>query len=140
MNDYKITDLYIGQKESFQYDVTEEKMRCFLKLTADINPLHTDDEYAKSKGYSGRVVYGMLTASLISTLGGVFLPGKFCLIQGVDVKFAKPVFVGNRLTVTGEVVKVEVDLHYMEVKVTIVNQDGQKILRGIMKAGVQDEG
>ena len=70
MNEYKITDLYIGQKESFQYDVTEEKMKSFLELTGDVNPLHTDDEYAKGKGHSGRVVYGMLTASLISTLGG----------------------------------------------------------------------
>lgn len=140
MNEYKIRDLYIGQKESFQYDVTEEKMKSFLELTGDVNPLHTDDEYAKSKGHSGRVVYGMLTSSLISTLGGVFLPGKFCLIQGVDVKFAKPVFIGDHLTVTGEVIKVEVDLCYMEVKVTIVNQNGQKVLRGVMKAGVQDEG
>ena len=70
----------------------------------------------------------------------MFLPGKFCLIQGVDVKFAKPVFIGDHLTVTGEVIKVEADLRYMEVKVTIVNQNGEKVLRGVMKAGVQDEG
>ena len=140
MNEYKITDLYLGQTESFEYDVTEEKMKSFLEVTGDTNPLHTDEAFAKNQGSSGRVVYGMLTASLISKMGGVLLPGKFCLIYGVDVKFAKPVFIGDELIVTGEVTKIEVGLRYVEVKITIVNQDGQKVLRGVMKAGVQDEG
>lgn len=140
INEYKITELYIGMKESFQFDVTEQKMKSFLEMTGDINPLHIDEEYAKVRGHSGRVVYGMLTASLISTLGGVFLPGKFCLIEGIDVKFVRPVFVGDHLIITGEVIKIEVGLRYLEVKVTIVNQNGKKVLRGVMKAGVQDEG
>lgn len=136
MNDYKITDLTIGQKEQFKYVITEEKMISFLKLTGDENPLHTDDIYAKAKGYPNCVVYGMLTASLISRLAGVHLPGKYCLLQGVEVKFTKPVFVEDELTVIGEVVKVDINLSYLEVKVTILNQYRQKVLRGLVKAGV----
>ncbi len=139
MNCYKIDDIYVGQKEQFEYHVTEDKMKAFLDLTADVNPLHVDEEYAKAQGYPGRVVYGMLTASLISKLGGVLLPGKYCLIQSVEVKFVKPVFIGDVLIVTGEVAKVETALNYMEVKVTISNQIQQKVLRGLMKAGVLDE-
>ena len=91
MNEYRITDISAGQQESFSVTVTEEMMAKFLDITGDVNPLHTDDGFAKEKGFPQRVAYGMLTASLISTLGGVYLPGKYCLIQGVEVKFEKPV-------------------------------------------------
>ena len=139
MNEYRITDLSAGQQESFTVTVTEDMMAKFREITGDINPLHVSDEFAKEKGFPQRVVYGMLTASLISTLGGVYLPGKYCLIQGVEVRFAKPVFIGDVLEVTGEAVKVDRDLRYLEIKVTIRNQRNEKVLRGLLKAGVMDE-
>ena len=139
MNEYRITDISAGQQESFSVTVTEEMMAKFLDITGDVNPLHTDDGFAKEKGFPQRVAYGMLTASLISTLGGVYLPGKYCLIQGVEVRFAKPVYIGDVLEVTGEAVKVDRDLRYLEIKVTIRNQRNEKVLRGLLKAGVMDE-
>ena len=90
-------------------------------------------------GFSGRVVYGMLTASLISTLGGCYIPGKYCLIQGVEIKFSKPVYIGDTLKIIGEVQKVEFDLNYVEIKVSILNQEGKKVLKGVLKAGVINE-
>ncbi len=139
MNEYRITDLSAGQQESFTVTVTEDMMAKFREITGDINPLHVSDDFAKEKGFPQRVAYGMLTASLISTLGGVYLPGKYCLIQGVEVRFAKPVFIGDVLEVTGEAVKVDRDLRYLEIKVTIRNQRNEKVLRGLLKAGVMDE-
>ena len=139
MNEYRITDISAGHQESFSVTVTEDMMAKFRAITGDINPLHVSDEFAKEKGFPQRVVYGMLTASLISTLGGVYLPGKYCLIQGVEVRFAKPVFIGDVLEVTGEAVKVDRDLRYLEIKVTIRNQRNEKVLRGLLKAGVMDE-
>ena len=139
MNEYRITDISAGHQESFSVTVTEDMMAKFRAITGDINPLHVSDEFAKEKGFPQRVAYGMLTASLISTLGGVYLPGKYCLIQGVEVRFAKPVFIGDVLEVTGEAVKVDRDLRYLEIKVTIRNQRNEKVLRGLLKAGVMDE-
>ncbi len=139
MNEYRITDLSAGQQESFTVTVTEDMMAKFREITGDINPLHVSDDFAKEKGFPQRVAYGMLTASLISTLGGVYLPGKYCLIQGVEVRFAKPVFIGDVLEVTGEAVKVDRDFRYLEIKVTIRNQRNEKVLRGLLKAGVMDE-
>ena len=140
MKEYKIIDLCVGMKESFECIITSEMMKKFLEITGDINPLHIDADFARKKGFTDRVVYGMLTVSLLSTLGGCYLPGKFCLIQGVESKFVHPVFIGDTLTVTGEVIKVEVSLKYIEVKVVVRNQRGEKVLRGILKAGVMDEG
>ena len=139
MNEYRIADLSAGQREHFMAAVTEEMMTKFLDITGDINPLHTDADFAKSKGFGDKVVYGMLTASLISTLGGCYLPGKYCLIKGMEISFARPVFIGDTLDVTGEVSKIDYDLKYLEIKITIKNQRNEKVLRGLMKAGVLDE-
>lgn len=139
MNEYKISDILVGMKESFSVTITEEMMKSFFLITSDKNPLHVNDEFAKERGFDNRVVYGMLTASMISTLGGCYLPGKYCLIQGVEIKFAKPVFVGDILDVMGEVSKVDYNLRYLEVKVVIKNQCNEKVLRGVLKAGVIDD-
>ncbi len=139
INAYKINDLSIGMKAQFTQPVTPEMMRQFLALTGDTNPLHTDPEFARACGFDGSVVYGMLTASLISTLGGCFLPGMYCLIRGVKVQFAKPVYVGDILSVTGEVARLDTDFNYVEIKVAIRNQRGEKVLRGLLKAGFTDD-
>ena len=138
MNEYRISDISVGMKESFSVTITEKMMKQFYDITADENPLHVNVHFARERGFDDKVVYGMLTASMISTLGGCYLPGKYCLIQGVEIKFSKPVFVGDTLEVLGEVSKVDYDLRYLEVKVTIKNQRGEKVLRGILKAGVID--
>ena len=64
---YKISDISVGMKESFKRTITAEMMQRFMEITADENPLHVDESYAKSKGFPNRVAYGMLTASFIST-------------------------------------------------------------------------
>ena len=138
MNEYKISDIFVGMKETFSATITEEMMQKFYDITFDENPLHTSDIFARERGFDNKVVYGMLTASMISTLGGCYLPGKYCIIQGVEIKFVKPVFVGDELVISGEVTKVEYDLRYLEIKVTIKNQKGEKVLRSLLKAGVID--
>lgn len=138
MNEYRMADLTVGMTESFTRTITAEMMEKFYEVSGDENPLHREEEFARAKGFDGRVAYGMLTASLISTLGGVYLPGKYCLIQGVETKFLRPVFIGDELTVTGEVSDVRPELKYLEIKVTIRNQKNEKVLKGLLKAGVMD--
>ncbi len=140
MNEYRIDDLKIGMKESFEVTVTEEMMTAFCSVTGDVNPLHTDREYAKAAGYDDRVCYGMLTASFLSTLAGVYLPGRYSLIRTVEIKCALPVFVGDRLTVTGTVTEISTDYGFFEMKVEIRNTSGEKVLRGNMQVGFVQHG
>lgn len=137
MNEYKYEEIEIGHKESFTVTVTEEMMSAFNQITGDINPLHNDEEYAKSLGHPGRVVYGMLTGSLLSTLAGVYLPGKRSLIHEVKIKFAKPVYIGDTLTVEGEVEEKHDAYSLIMLKVTIRNQSGDKVCRGKMQISVE---
>ena len=112
-------------------------MRSFCTMTGDINPLHNDEDYALSKGHTGRVVYGMLTGSLLSTLAGVYLPGKNSLIQEVKIKFAKPVYIGDTLTVEGVVEEKHDVFSLIVLKVSVKNQNKEKVLRASMRVGVE---
>ena len=132
MNNYKFDELTVGMTESFKVTITEAMLEAFKGITGDVNPLHNDEEFAKSKGHPGRVAYGMLTASFLSTLAGVYIPGERSLIQQVETKFAKPVYIGDELTVTGEITELVESVQRLELKVTITNQDGKKVLRGTM--------
>ena len=66
----------------------------------------------------------------------VYLPGKNCLIQGVEVKFKKPVYIGDTLTVTGVVDEVHESVRQIVIKVTIKNQNGKVVSKGVLRAGV----
>lgn len=139
MQKYLFSDIKIGLKHSFEAEIDETRMQKFLEISGDLNPMHLDDEYAKSKSMPGRVVYGMLTSSFYSTLVGVYLPGKFALLHSIDVQFSKPSFIGDKLTVVGEVTGVNDLFRQIEVKAYILNQNSEKISRAKIKIGLVDE-
>ena len=136
MNHYTLAEMIPGLSEEFTVTVTPEMMDAFCTITGDVSPIHMDADYAAGRGYPGRVVYGMLGASFLSTLAGVYLPGEHCLLHGVDLKFAKPIFIGDTLTVTGVVDEVNDTFREITIKASIVNQDGKKVTRAVIRAGV----
>ena len=135
MNFYQFEGISIGMAEEFQTPVTDEMMESFLKISGDINPLHIDSGYAMQNGFPDRVVYGMLTSALYSKLAGVYLPGKHCLLQGVEISFHHPSYVGDILTVRGEVCYLNEAYRMIEIKAYIKNQAGKKISKAKIKAG-----
>ena len=138
MNTYNIEDLYTGQTEQFETEISFEMFNAFRAVTCDTNPLHCDEGYAKNNGFKGRVAYGMLTASFLSTLAGVFLPGERSIIQSVDVRFPRPVYEGDKLLVRGTVTEIHESVRQITVAVEIKNQRDESVLKGKMKVGVRN--
>ena len=136
MNTYTYDELNIGDVEEFKVTVTDSMLDKFKDITGDLNPLHTDKEFAKEKGYKDRVAYGMLTASFMSTVAGMYLPGERSLILGVEAEFPKPVYVGDVLTVSGQIKEKNDTFNFIVLKITVTNAEGQKVLRGKMKVKV----
>lgn len=139
MNHYTFEEISVGMEEQFEAKVTEEMMEAFYRITGDENPLHRDDAFAKGKGYEKRVVYGLLTASFLSTLAGVYLPGERSLIHKVETEFCRPVFPGDCLSVSGKVQEKNDTFRIILLKVTIRNQEGQKVCRGRMQIGFLED-
>ena len=139
MNEFTFAEIESGKYGgvlSFSVTVTQDMMNTFLNLTGDTNPMHTNPEYARENGFDSPLVYGLLTTSFYSTLAGVYLPGKYCLLQEVSAQFTKPVFVGDVLTVSGKVSEVQETFKRIIIKARITNQNGQTVNRATITAGV----
>lgn len=136
MNHYTFEDIKIGTEANFEYELNKEKVLLFKEITGDINPLHIDLDYAKEKGFPENVVYGMLTSAVLSTLAGVYLPGKNSLIHSVEIKFTKPVFLSHcPLKIRASVIEKDERFHQIVVKYMIFDQLDIKVCYGIMKIG-----
>lgn len=136
MNEYTFDQTTVGMTETFTKEITLEMEDAFRLISGDENPLHKDDNYAQMIGegeFKQHVSFGMLTASLYSTMAGMYLPGKYSLIHSLDIKFQKPVFAGDVLTVTGTVMGMQEALKLLEIKVKILNQQQQCVSKADMK-------
>ncbi len=138
MNYYKFEDLDVGMTFEFKEVITEEKMALFLKLSGDNNILHCDEEYAKKSNMKGRVVYGMLASSFYSTLVGVYLPGKNCLLQEIKITFNNPLYIGEQITVSGTITEKDKIFKRIEVKASIKTEDGKVVSKAKIKVGVRE--
>ena len=136
VNEYEMKDLIIGCTESFDHEISIEMEDLFRILSGDINTLHYDDEYAtgiRGDGFKQHVSFGMLTASLYSTLVGVYLPGKYSLIHSIDIKFLKPVYAGDWLTVSGTIIDKSDELKLIVIRAQIINQNDQCVSKSNIK-------
>jgi len=136
LNCYQFEDIVEEETNAdFKITVTSEMMDKFLAISGDINPMHLDSDYAKSNGFNDRLVYGMMTASFYSTLVGVYLPGKYCILQEIETSFYNPVYIGDVLTIKGVATKKNNVLRRIEITAKIVNQSGKRISKAKIMVG-----
>lgn len=135
MNEYTIAQIQPGLTARFSRTITSEMEDAFRTLSGDENPLHYDDAFAGDMmGFPQHAAFGMLTASLYSTLAGMYLPGKYSLIHSLEnLTFQKPVFSGDTLTVEGIVEDVDPALKLIRVRAVIKNQDSKTVSKAKMK-------
>lgn len=98
-------EIKLGDSAFITKTITKEDVEEFAKLSLDINPIHLDQEYGKSSIFKDNIVHGMLVASLISAVIGNDLPGHGTIYLGQDLKFMKPVYIGDPCTATVTVIE-----------------------------------
>lgn len=135
MNEYRFDNIEKGMSQEFHVKITDDMMEHFREMSGDINPMHIDEEWAKEWGFCGRLVYGMMTASFYSTLVGVYLPGRYCLLQEISTSFYKPVFVGDELNISGIVRDKNEELQRVTISARIENSKGERISKAMMVVG-----
>jgi 3-hydroxybutyryl-CoA dehydratase len=92
------TSFTVGEEATFTRTFTQEDVQNFSKLSGDTNPIHLDENYARQTRFGGRIVHGMLVASLISSALGTILPGAGCVYASQQLSFRAPARIGERLT------------------------------------------
>jgi len=106
VNGFFLEDLSVGMTAVFAKTITEADIVMFSGVTGDMNPVHVNEEFAVDTMFKGRIAHGMLTASLISTVLGMKMPGPGCIYLSQDLKFLAPVRAGD--TVTAKAVILEI--------------------------------
>ncbi len=122
-------DIQIGEKRSFTKTLTDVDIGFFVGITGDMNPLHVDEEFARRSMFKGRVVHGMLTASLLTNpLTQLLGDGGVHVSQ--NLKFLSPVRIGDTITAEVEVLEKNEITYRIKLKTTCKRSDGTLVLSG----------
>ena len=109
----------------------------FAEFSGDYNPVHMDNEYCLEHGMGSRIVHGMLVLSLVSTLIGMYLPGRGTVWLSQSFDFISPARIGDILTITGRISEKNNDnslgLGVITMKVGVTNQNETILVRGTVK-------
>ena len=95
--------LSVGQKASRTVTLTSEDVKSFAELSGDHNPLHFDQEFAAKTKFGKLVVQGGLTTGLLHALVATDMPGPGTVFLSQNWKFTAPVFIGDTITATAEI-------------------------------------
>ena len=125
-----MTTLQAGDRASRTLAINDETIRAFAEVTGDNNPVHLDDEYAAGTRFGRRIAHGMIAAGLISAALANDLPGPGTVYLNQTLKFKLPVYPGDTVTATVEVVKVREDQPIVTLKTVCTNQDDEVVLEG----------
>ena len=126
---YYLEDLKVGMKASTSMVITGEKIDTFAELTGDKNPIHVDEEFAKTTQFGRRIAHGALSASLISAVLGNDLPGPGAIFIELNLRFRRPAFIGDEVIAVAEIAEINERNGRIKMK-CYCEVDGKKICRG----------
>ena len=123
-------DLKIGDQFSTSREVTDEVIRKFAEVSGDFNPIHLDEEFAKSTRFGRRIAHGMLSGAFISAvLGKEFRERKIGYLSQT-MKCVAPVFIGDTVTATGTITNIREDKNIVTLETVCTNQNGDVLVKG----------
>ncbi len=128
----------VGTTASRAMTVTEETIEAFAALSGDRNPVHFDDGFARAIGFDGRIAHGAVTASLLSAILGMDLPGPGSVFLEQRVRFLAPVRPGDRITGLLEVLRVRPDKPIITLAATVTREDGTRVAEGELVVLLRD--
>jgi 3-hydroxybutyryl-CoA dehydratase len=122
--------LEIGMKATRTKTISAEDVETFARISGDTNPVHLDDAYAATTRFGKRIAHGMLTAAIISALLANDLPGPGTIYLSQTLNFKAPVYLGETLTATVELIAYRPKRRIATFKTSCHNQDGKLVLEG----------
>lgn len=129
----------IGEQTEFSKTVTEADIALFAAISGDFDPIHVNEEYARTTPFGQRIAHGIFVMGLLSAAeselsrkivarGGAFKP----VSLGYDrVRFIKPVFVGDTLTARYTLSEIDEPRMRSTGKCEIFNQKNELCLAGV---------
>jgi len=120
----------VGDSAEITKTIEQSDIDAFASVTGDHNPVHVDEEFAKTTRFGKRIAHGMLTASLISAVLANKLPGAGSVYLGQTLQFVAPVFPGDEITARVVVKAIREDKPIVKLETICVNQRDEVVIRG----------
>jgi len=120
----------VGEVATFSRTFTQEDVQTFSTLSGDANPVHLNENFARETRFRGRIIHGLLVASLISSALGTTLPGPGCVYLSQQLSFRAPARVGDRLTAKVRVTDWDAIKGRIILATEVVNESGVQLIVG----------
>jgi 3-hydroxybutyryl-CoA dehydratase len=118
------------------YCVEHKIYKGFIGLFKDNNPLHTNLDFALSKGFKAEVMHGNILNGFLSYFIGECLPIKNVIIQMQEIKYYLPVYLNDELKFQAEIVDIYESVNSIEFKYFFENNLGKKVAKGKIQIGI----
>ena len=127
----------LREGDTFTYTrvFSQKETESFGDITRDYNPVHYDLSWANEKGFQGLICHGLLVGSMICEFGGQV----GWLATGMDFKYIKPVYFGDRVRISITVTKVEASGR-AEAEAFFTNQAEEQVGYAYMTGRIPMEG
>ena len=126
---HSLDSLHEGLVERFVFKPTDKMMRSFVEISGDVNPMHTDVNFATSRGFDGVLVYGGILIAQISRMVGMHLPGRDALWSSLNIHYVRPLLVGQQAELEARVAHISEATSSIELKFKITSQ-GKTLAKG----------
>jgi 3-hydroxybutyryl-CoA dehydratase len=123
-------EIKIGEQFSTSKKITEEVIKAFAELSGDFNPIHLDEDFAKTTRFGRRIAHGMISGALISAVLGNRLKVRKIVYLSQTLKFIAPVFIDDTITATATVTGIREDKPIVTLETVCTNQSGEITTKG----------
>lgn len=125
-----IQELAVGDSASVAKTVSETDVYLFAGITGDLNPAHVNEAASLDTPFKGRIAHGVLSAGFISAVLAMRLPGPGTIYLGQELKFTKPVRIGDTVTATCTVTELIPEKNIARLSTLCTNQRGETVITG----------
>lgn len=131
MRNHTYEELSLGQSARLTRTLSQQDIQAFAWVSGDVNPAHLDEDYAQGTRFHGVIAHGMWGGALISSVLGTEFPGPGTIYLEQTLRFARPVHIGDTLTVVLTVAEKDDEAGRVKLDCEAINQKGQQVISGV---------
>ena len=118
------------------FRVSDDIYQGFIRVFKDRNPLHVDESFALDRGFKGKVMHGNILNGFLSYFIGECLPEKDVIIHSQEIKYLRPVYLNDVLTLRAHVHDIFESVNVAEIKFVFMNSESAKVAKGKISIGI----
>lgn len=132
------THLEVGESVEFAKTIGETDLLLFCGISGDFDPIHVNEEFARTTAFGRRIAHGGLIMSLLSTTASMM--SRRSLERGATgvpvslgydkIRFIRPAFINDTLTARYTIEEIDPAQGRSRATVEVINQSGDACLVG----------